>query len=109
MTGVNASQVETLLKILSTFNVRGALAAWQGEDVQAKVLNSAVTIDEVLRILGVFFPPVAIVANDVEVVIEGYEILMPILRMIESRFPYTPSPGTRSWGSVTIPDRGLFK
>lgn len=109
MTTVSASTVEALIKILSTFNVQNAVAVWESQDTQAKIINGLIAEDELLKIAGLFFPPVAIVANDEELVIEGYEILSPVLQMLDKKFPYVQPPGTiEAWG-VTVSDKGLIE
>ena len=48
---VAQSDAQSVLKILSTFDAKGALAAFEGEDVQTKIQNGLIMADDLAQIL----------------------------------------------------------
>jgi hypothetical protein len=65
-------KVATALKYASQINFGEAAQAFQTANLAGEIK----TIDDVLRVIGVFVPPVAIAANDLDAALGGFELLM---------------------------------
>ena len=96
-TVVSAEKVLAALKIGASFNWAGAIAAFEGENTQAKILDGMIAADDVAEIVGVFLPPAAIVANDLGVAIAVEPFVYQIVAWLISQ----PLP-QRIIGQVSI-------
>ena len=65
-------KIATALKYASQINFKAASRAFQ----TANLAGEIATIDDVLKVIGVFVPPVAIAADDLGVALGGFELLM---------------------------------
>jgi len=70
----DVQKVTTALKYASQINFAGAVQAFETANLAGE-LN---TIDDVLRVIGVFVPPVAVAANDLAAALGGFELLMQV-------------------------------
>lgn len=95
-TVVSAADVLSALKIVSAFDFKGAIAAFESQDTQTKVVEGAIALDDMLKIVGIFVPPVAIVANDIEVGIEVEKIALPLVQMLLALPVFKTPAGTRT-------------
>jgi hypothetical protein len=68
----DVQKVATALKYASQINFSKAAQAFESTDLAGEIQ----TIDDVLRVIGVFVPPVAIAANDLAAALGGFELLM---------------------------------
>jgi hypothetical protein len=64
--------VATALKYASQINFSKAAQAFES----ANLAGELETLDDILRVIGVFVPPVAIAANDLAAALGGFELLM---------------------------------
>lgn len=88
---VSATEVLSALKILSSFDMKGAIAAFESKSVQDELLDAATAVDDVAQVVGLFIPPVAVIANDVQVVIEVAKIARSISLLL-LQLPATKTP-----------------
>ncbi|MEW6438916.1 MAG: hypothetical protein AB1508_17300 [Pseudomonadota bacterium] len=65
-------KIAMALKYASQIDFGKAVHAFQSADLAGEIT----TIDDVLRVIGVFVPPVAIAANDLDAALGGFELLM---------------------------------
>lgn len=105
---VSAGQIEAALKIGSAFDWKGALAVWRGEDTKAKIIDGLILADDAAKIVGVFIPPVAVVANDVGIAIEVEQAAEPLVMWLVA-IPYHQPDGTIQFMGVTVSDKGIFQ
>jgi hypothetical protein len=68
----DVQKVATALKYASQINFNKATQAFESADLAGELQ----TIDDVLRVIGVFVPPVAIAASDLAAALDGFELLM---------------------------------
>jgi hypothetical protein len=68
----DVEKVATALKYASQINFTKAAQAFES----ANLTGELETIDDILRVIGVFVPPVAIAANDLDAALGGFELLM---------------------------------
>lgn len=76
----DVQKVATALKYASQINFAEALQAFE----TANLVGELKTIGDVLQVIGVFVPPVAIAANDLAAALGGFELLM---RFSSSKIP----------------------
>jgi hypothetical protein len=62
----------TALKYASQINFSKAAKAFES----ANLAGELETLDDILRVIGVFVPPVAIAANDLDAALGGFKLLM---------------------------------
>lgn len=60
-------------------NIPQAIKAFEGQSLKTKVVESLIILDDAGKIVGLFFPPVAVIANDVGIAIEVEQVLEPIV------------------------------
>lgn len=74
LSGLDAdvSKVATAIKYASAINFADAAKAFETADL----IGQITTIDEALKVIGVFVPPVAVAANDLDAAIGGFKILL---------------------------------
>jgi hypothetical protein len=65
-------KIAMALKYASQIDFGKAAQAFQSADLAGEIT----TIDDVLRVIGVFVPPVAIAADDLDAALGGFELLM---------------------------------
>jgi len=65
-------KIAMALKYASQIDFSKAAQAFQSADLAGEIT----TIDDVLRVIGVFVPPVAIAADDLAAALGGFELLM---------------------------------
>ncbi|WP_297299179.1 hypothetical protein [uncultured Methylovirgula sp.] len=65
-------KIAMALKYASQINFGDAAQAFQS----ANLIGELKTVDDVLRVIGVFVPPVAIAADDLAVALGGFAVLM---------------------------------
>ena len=65
-------KIGTALRYASQINFGAAAQAFQ----TANLAGEITTIDDVLKVIGVFVPPVAVAANDLAAALGGFELLM---------------------------------
>ena len=65
-------KIAMALKYASQIDFGKATQAFQSADLAGEIT----TIDDVLRVIGVFVPPVAIAADDLAAALGGFELLM---------------------------------
>lgn len=65
-------KIAMALKYASQINFSKAAQAFQSANLAGEIT----TIDDVLRVIGVFVPPVAIAADDLAAALGGFELLM---------------------------------
>jgi hypothetical protein len=65
-------KIAMALKYASQIDFGKAAQAFQSADLAGEIA----TIDDVLRVIGVFVPPVAIAADDLAAALGGFELLM---------------------------------
>jgi hypothetical protein len=68
----DVQKVATALKYASQINFSKAAQAFES----ANLAGELETLDDILRVIGVFVPPVAIAANDLDAALGGFELLM---------------------------------
>jgi hypothetical protein len=68
----DVQKVATALKYASQINFVAATQAFE----TANLAGELKTIDDVLQVIGVFVPPVAIAANDLAAALGGFALLM---------------------------------
>jgi len=68
----DVQKVATALKYASQINFAAATHAFE----TANLAGELKTIDDVLQVIGVFVPPVAIAANDLAAALGGFALLM---------------------------------
>jgi hypothetical protein len=68
----DVQKVATALKYASQINFVDAVQAFETADLGGELK----TIDDVLQVIGVFVPPIAIAANDLAAALGGFELLM---------------------------------
>jgi hypothetical protein len=68
----DVQKVATALKYASQINFGKAAQAFES----ANLAGELETLDDILRVIGVFVPPVAIAANDLAAALGGFELLM---------------------------------
>jgi hypothetical protein len=68
----DVQKVAMALKYASQINFAEAVRAFETADLAGELK----TIDDVLQVIGVFVPPVAIAANDLAAALGGFELLM---------------------------------
>jgi hypothetical protein len=68
----DATKVATAIKYASAINFAQAARALE----TANLLGEITTIDDVMKVIGVFVPPVAAAANDLDAAIAGFKILL---------------------------------
>lgn len=68
----DVQKVATALKYASQINFGKAAQAFESADLAGEIE----TLADVLRVIGVFVPPVAIAANDLAAALSGFELLM---------------------------------
>jgi hypothetical protein len=68
----DVQNVATALKYASQINFSKAAQAFE----TANLAGEIETLDDVLKVIGVFVPPVAIAANDLAAASSGFELLM---------------------------------
>lgn len=88
---VNVAQLTAALKILSTMNVKGMIEAFEGQDTATKIIQGEIALDDAAEIVGVFIPPVAVIANDVKVAITVEEVALPLVEWLAKQ-PAQPVP-----------------
>lgn len=79
---VSSTEVLSALKILSDFDVKGAIAAFESKSVQNEIIDGVIAVDDVLQVIGLFIPPVAVIANDIKIAIEVEKIAAPIVQLL---------------------------
>lgn len=62
-----------------------AVKAFEGQSLKTKIIESIIILDDAGKIVGLFVPPVAVIANDVGIVIELEEVLDPIAEPVIKR------------------------
>ncbi len=65
-------KIATALKYASQINFSEAAQAFES----ANLAGELETLDDILRVIGVFVPPVAIAANDLDAALGGFKLLM---------------------------------
>jgi hypothetical protein len=95
----DVQKVATALKYASQINFSKAAQAFESADFAGEIE----TLDDILRVIGVFAPPVAIAANDLAAALGGFELLMhfsngkipqvtlDLEQTIQDRFEQNPS------------------
>jgi hypothetical protein len=68
----DVQKVATALKYASQINFSKAAQAFESADLAGEMEM----LDDILRVIGVFVPPVAIAANDLAAALGGFELLM---------------------------------
>jgi hypothetical protein len=68
----DVEKVATALKYASQINFSKAAQAFES----ANLAGELETLDDILRVIGVFVPPVAIAANDLAAALGGFKLLM---------------------------------
>lgn len=68
----DVQKVATALKYASQINFGAAAQAFE----TANLAGELKTIDDVLQIIGVFVPPVAVAASDLAAALGGFQLLM---------------------------------
>ena len=68
----DVQKVATALKYASQINFSKAAQAFES----ANLAGELETLDDILRVIGVFVPPVAIAANDLDAALGGFKLLM---------------------------------
>ncbi len=68
----DVQKVATALKYASQINFSKAAQAFESANLAGEIE----TLDDILRVIGVFVPPVAIAANDLAAALGGFELLM---------------------------------
>jgi hypothetical protein len=68
----DVQEVAAALKYASQINFSKAAQAFES----ANLAGELETLDDILRVIGVFVPPVAIAANDLAAALGGFELLM---------------------------------
>jgi hypothetical protein len=68
----DVQKVGTALKYASQINFAQAAQAFETANLAGEIQ----TIDDVLKIIGVFVPPVAIAANDLGTAVAGFDLLL---------------------------------
>ncbi len=68
------TKIAKALEYGSQINFAAAYEAFKTADLAGEIQ----TADDVLKVIGVFIPPVAIAANDLSAALGGYEILLNI-------------------------------
>lgn len=101
---VSAAQIIAAVKILSTVKWQGMLAAFESQDTHAKIIDGLIAIDDAEEIAGVFFPPIAVIANDTQAAIEVEQLAEPfVMWLVQQPFiakalqsiPAPAQPGPR--------------
>lgn len=104
MSSVNATQFLAAAKIASKIDWAGMIASFESQSTEEKIVNGMIAADDVAEIVGVFFPPVAVVANDVEIAIEVEQfaepmvewlIAQPATQQVLAKIPPPAKPGPR--------------
>ncbi len=95
----DVEKVAAALKYASQINFTKAVQAFESANLAGEIE----TLDDVLRVIGVFLPPVAIAANDLAAASSGFELLMQfsngkipqvtldLEQTIQDRFEHNPS------------------
>ncbi len=68
----DVQKVAAALKYASQINFSKAAQAFESANLDGELE----TLDDILRVIGVFVPPVAIAANDLAAALGGFELLM---------------------------------
>ncbi|HEY0146473.1 MAG TPA: hypothetical protein VGB93_10070 [Methylovirgula sp.] len=68
----DVQKVATVLKYASQINFSKAAQAFESANLSGEIE----TLDDILRVVGVFVPPVAIAANDLAAALGGFELLI---------------------------------
>ncbi len=68
----DAQKIATALKYASQINFSKAAQAFESANLAGEIE----TLDDILRVIGVFVPPVAVAANDLAAALGGFELLM---------------------------------
>jgi hypothetical protein len=68
----DAQKIATALKYASQINFGKAAQAFESANLAGEIA----TLDDVLRVIGVFVPPVALAANDFAAASSGFDLLM---------------------------------
>lgn len=76
----DAEKIAMALKYASQINFGAAVQAFE----TANLAGELKTIDDVLQVIGVFVPPVAVAASDLAAALGGFELLM---RFSNSKIP----------------------
>lgn len=98
-TAIPVTQLVAGLKILSTVNIKALIAAFESGSTETKVIDGLTLADDALKVIGLFIPPVAIAANDIEIAIEVEQVAEPFLTMVLAIPAHTLQPGEYSaWG-----------
>ncbi len=70
----DVQKVATALKYASQINFSKAAQAFES----ANLVGEIETLDDILRVIGVFVPPVAMAANDLAAALGGFELIMQV-------------------------------
>lgn len=108
MTEVPVTQIVAGLKILSTVNIKGLIAAFESGSTETKIIDGLILTDDALKIIGLAVPPVAIAANDLEIAIEVEQVASPLLTMVLAIPPHQLQPGEYTAGGHVY-DGTLFQ
>jgi hypothetical protein len=68
----DALKIGTALRYAQQIDFVAAANAFETADLAGEIT----TIDDVMRVIGVFVPPVAIVANDLTAAVSGFDLLL---------------------------------
>ena len=80
-----AENVGAALKIGAGFDWRGAIAAFEAGSTQQKVVDGLIAADDIAKIVGLFVPPVAVIANDVGIAISLEEVVYSLVQWLRTQ------------------------
>jgi hypothetical protein len=56
------------------------IAAFEGQDAETKIFAGEIAVDDAMKIAGLFFPPLAVAANDLEIAIAVEQFALPVIK-----------------------------
>ena len=100
-----AENVGAALKIGAGFDWKAAIAAFESGSTQQKVVDGLIAADDIAKIVGLFVPPVAVIANDVGIAISLEEVVYSLVQWLRTQ-PTKPPVSASS--SVWTRIKSLF-
>ena len=75
----DATEIGKVFKLAKSLDWSGLSTMWASEPIKARLQQGANAAELALEIAGLFFPPAAIAANDLEVADGAIQFLGPLL------------------------------
>ena len=101
---VLATSILSALKIGAGFDWKGAITAIESGSTQTKIVDGMLAADDVAKIVGLFIPPVAVIANDAAIAISVEETAYALIQWFRAQPSVTPVSQPSLWSRIA----GIF-